>query len=512
MGNLATRITPLMIAPTSPEMDVEVLKVNKCSIDELSSHFGNISLCESNGLIKSSKIVDFSQITQPMENVCIKARFTSSRDLPKMSFMLLRSNHVTIQAIVKKKDLLNFVTKNLTKESIVLVQGNVVKAKEPVKSCSITEYEFIVSRVYNVGAVYETEDSLKYKDVAVPENEDENISPSLHKRLNYRVLDLRTPFNHAVFKSVSHISQMMRKYLLDNDFFEIYTPKIIGAASEGGSDVFKLKYFENDAYLAQSPQLYKQMALCADFNRIFTVGPVFRAENSNTHRHLCEFTGFDMEMTIKEHYHEVIYMIDGLFRAMFDGFFKDPKCQQHVKTMEEYLGRKIEFAYPPIGSPVKIFHYREALELLKGNGIELEPFDDINTTNEKLLGEIIFKKFGTNYYVIDKFPLANRAFYTMEDTDELGSGYSNSYDFFIRGEEVLSGAQRISDGKALTEAISKRGIDVNMLESYVSAISAGVETHGGGGIGLERVLMFMMDLRNIRRTSLFPRDPQRLSP
>ena len=92
---------------------------------------------------------------------------------------------------------------------------------------------------------------------------------------------------------------MMRKYLLDNDFFEIYTPKIIGAASEGGSDVFKLKYFENDAYLAQSPQLYKQMALCADFNRIFTVGPVFRAENSNTHRHLCEFTGFDMEMTIK---------------------------------------------------------------------------------------------------------------------------------------------------------------------------------------------------------------------
>ena len=129
-----------------------------------------------------------------------------------------------------------------------------------------------------------------------------------------------------------------------------------------------------------------------------------------------------------------------------------------------------------------------------------------------LSGEIIFKKFGTNYYVIDKFPLANRAFYTMEDTDELGSGYSNSYDFFIRGEEVLSGAQRISDGKALTEAISKRGIDVNMLESYVSAISAGVETHGGGGIGLERVLMFMMDLRNIRRTSLFPRDPQRLSP
>merc|ERR1719244_395927 len=115
----------------------------------------------------------------------------------------------------------------------------------------------------------------------------------------------------------------MRNYLVDQGFTEVFLPKIIRAASEGGSDVFKLKYFESDAFLAQSPQLYKQMTICADFDRVFTVGPVFRAENSNTHRHLCEFTGFDLEMTIKEHYSEVINMLDGMFRSMFDAFFKD---------------------------------------------------------------------------------------------------------------------------------------------------------------------------------------------
>jgi len=288
---------------------------------------------------------------------------------------------------------------------------------------------------------------------------------------------------------------------------EIYTPKIIGAASEGGSDVFKLKYFETDAYLGQSPQLYKQMAICADFNRIFTVGPVFRAENSNTHRHLCEFTGFDLEMTIQNHYHEVIEMIDGMFRAMFDAFFEH--CSEYVKEIEDYLGKKIEFLYP---KQTPIFHYRDAIAMLRGNGVELGEFDDINTENEKKLGGIIYEKYKTHYYIINKFPLANRAFYTMEDTDEPGSGYSNSYDFFIRGEEVLSGAQRISDGETLKNIIINKGLNVTDFQSYIDAISAGVETHGGGGIGLERVLQFMMNLGNIRRTSLFPRDPQRLTP
>ena len=131
------------------------------------------------------------------------------------------------------------------------------------------------------------------------ESGENSLAPALTKKLDHRVLDLRTPVNHAIFGTVSKLTNYMRAFLIQNGFMEIFTPKLIGAASEGGSEFFKLKYFGQDAYLAQSPQLFKQMAICADFDRVFTVGPVFRAENSNTHRHLTEYTGFDLEMTFK---------------------------------------------------------------------------------------------------------------------------------------------------------------------------------------------------------------------
>lgn len=276
--------------------------------------FGSISLKDASNALKTHELLEIKDMKTPMEGISFRARLDSVRALPKMAFLILRNeNHETIQACVfGKGELYDYVAKQLKKESIVIVHGDLVSTKSPVKSCTVKDFEISISRVYCVGEVYQPERSttdskpeeaqdelLTYADMIHPEDSPNTLAPGLKKRLDNRILDLRSPFNHAVFKCMSKVSNFMRQFLLENDFMEIYTPKIIAAASEGGSEFFTVDYFGRNAYLAQSPQLYKQMAICADFGRVFTVGPVFRAENSNTHRHLCEFTGFDLEMTFK---------------------------------------------------------------------------------------------------------------------------------------------------------------------------------------------------------------------
>ncbi|MEN2496014.1 MAG: hypothetical protein MHMPM18_000586 [Marteilia pararefringens] len=499
---------------------VDNLSLNvKQGINSLTAAFGNISLPTVNHIMNIDKVLEIKDLKTPQENINVRARLSSIRDMKKMSFVILRDeNHQTLQSIaLKSSGLLDFISKDLTPESIVIASGDLIKSQNPILSCTINDMELVLKRIYCASkyndpsprsTLAEQDDSgIKYQDLIAPEHVPNSLAPALLKRLNRRILDLRTPHNNAIFKSVSLISNYMRQYLLQNDFLEIYTPKLISSASEGGADVFKVKYYNRDAYLAQSPQLYKQMAICGDLRRVMTVAPVFRAENSNTHRHMSEFTGFDFEMTIVHHYHEVLHMVDGVLRSAFDNFFE--KHQNLIKLIESHFGPVPEFKYP---SPTRIFHYREAIQMLRESGIEIGDFDDINTTNEKLLGKIIKEKYDTDYYMIDKFPLKNRAFYTLEDTDEPGSGYSNSYDVFLRGEEIISGAQRMSNADDLREKIKEMNLCYEDLQDYVEGLDQGVCPHGGAGFGLERVVMFLLGLKNIRNVSMFPRDPSRLEP
>ena len=276
------------------------------------------------------------------------------------------------------------------------------------------------------------------------------------------------------------------------------------AASEGGASVFKLGYFKRDAFLAQSPQFAKQMALCADFDRVFEFTPVFRAENSFTHRHMTEFTGIDMEMTFLEHYHEVLETIGEMLIFLFD------QISSRFSRELEIVRRQFpveEFKYP---KKLLVLHYSEGIAMLREAGESLGDLDDINTTQEKLLGKLVKAKYHTDFYALDKFPLAIRPFYTMPDPHN--PLYSNSYDFYMRGEEILSGAQRIHDYDMLLQRANDHQIEIPTIQSYLDAFKYGVFPHAGGGIGLERVLMFYLGLGNIRRASLFPRDPKRLSP
>lgn len=287
-------------------------------------------------------------------------------------------------------------------------------------------------------------------------------------------------------------------------FCEIHTPKIINAASEGGANVFKVSYFKTFAYLAQSPQLYKQMAIAADFDKVFTVGGVFRAEDSNTHRHLTEFVGLDLEMAIKYHYHEVTDVIGNLFTSIFKGL--EENFKEEIETVrKQFPSEPFEFLEPALR-----LEYVEGVKLLNENGVKMGDDEDLTTANEKFLGKLVKEKYGTDFFILDKYPLAVRPFYTMPDPDS--KKFSNSYDMFIRGEEILSGAQRIHCPTLLAERAKHHGIHPSTIKDYIDSFKYGCPPHAGGGIGMERVVMLYLGLHNIRKTSMFPRDPKRLTP
>ncbi|KAH9937638.1 uncharacterized protein B0H18DRAFT_1100745 [Fomitopsis serialis] len=421
--------------------------------------------------------------------VFLRARVQTSRAQgSKMVFFNLRQRIDSIQALLTVSP--EKVSKQMAKwaaglamESIVLVEGTVKKTPEPIKSATVGDVEIHISQIHLESGL-ETVLPFSVEDATRPDTEIETTEDVQFKRvlldtrLNNRIVDLRTTTNQAVFKLQHAIGGLFREYLESKNFMEIHTPKLQGAATESGASVFKVSYFKGNAYLAQSPQLAKQMAIAADFERVYEIGPVFRAEDSNTHRHMTEFIGLDLEMAIDEHYHEVLELLDGLFLHMFRSLKQT--CAKEIDTVRrQFPADEFKWREGPEGT--LRLSFAEAVDILVADGVPRDTLDDINTENEKRLGRLVRAKYDTDYFIIDKFPMALRPFYTMPDPAD--PTLSNSYDFFMRGEEILSGRSAL-----------------------------GCPPHGGGGIGLERVLMLFLKLNNIRRASLFPRDPKRLEP
>ncbi|CAG8586599.1 1894_t:CDS:10 [Funneliformis caledonium] len=455
--------------------------------------------------IKRTRIVDINA-TRDGETVTFRARIHTSR-----------SNSVqqdaTIQGVlaVDEKNISKTFVKfaaSVPVESIVLVEGTISKPAEEIKSTSICDAELRIKKFYveceiNGRLPFSLEDASRSEEEF--KKDDVQFSRvTLETRLNHRVVDLRTQTNHAIFRIQSGVCQLFREYLLSKSFIEIHTPKLLGAASEGGANVFKVRYFKGDAYLSQSPQLHKQMCICSDFERVFEITPVFRAENANTHRHMTEFVGLDLEMAIDEHYHEVLDVLDELFVFIFNGL--KSRFSSEIETVKkQYPCADFEFHPKTLR-----LEYKDAVKLLRDNGTEIGDFEDLSTEKEKFLGKLVKEKYHTDFYMLDKFPLEVRPFYTMPDPTN--NKYSNSYDFFMRGQEILSGAQRIHDPVFLEERAKVHGVDLSTIQPYIDSFKRGAPPHAGGGIGLERVVMFFLNLDDIRRSSLFPRDPKRLEP
>uniref|UniRef100_A0A674CR92 Aspartate--tRNA ligase, cytoplasmic n=1 Tax=Salmo trutta TaxID=8032 RepID=A0A674CR92_SALTR len=433
--------------------------------------------------------------------IWVRARIHTSRAKGKQCFLVLRQQQFNVQALVAvgeraSKQMVKFAA-NINKESIVDVEAVVKKVEQTIESCSQQDVELHIERIFVISQA-EPRLPLQLEDCVRPEGEGDEV------RMRTRALGPRTTTSQAIFRLQSGVCQLFRDTLTNKGFVEIQTPKIISAASEGGANVFTVSYFKTSAYLAQSPQLYKQMCICADFDKVFCVGPVFRAEDSNTHRHLTEFVGLDIELAFNYHYHEVIESITDTMVQIFKGL-RD-KFQTEIQTVgKQYPSEPFKFLEPTLR-----LEYSEGVAMLREAGVEMGDEEDLSTPNEKLLGRLVKEKYDTDFYVLDKYPLAVRPFYTMPDPND--KKYSNSYDMFMRGEEILSGAQRIHDAQLLTERAMHHNIDLEKIKSYIDSFRYGAPPHGGGGIGLERVCMLYLGLHNVRQTSMFPRDPKRLTP
>ena len=479
---------------------------------------------ENNNNQHSSRLLEFTDnfldhvlANSVTKTVSVSGFCHSIRVNKSMIFIVLRRGTNTIQLIVFKKDNpLEYDTiKDLRNESTIDVVGEIVTAN--VKTCTVKTYEIKIKSVTVINSASELPFNLDdanetfHSDSAIETIDDTTVSTrskvGRQIRLDNRWLDLRTPINQHIFRLRSAFEMALRNELNNNNFVGISTPKIIPAISENSASVFEVDYFEKTVYLAQSPQLYKQMMINGGFDKVFEFGPVFRAENANTYRHLCEFTGFDLEFTINPNqtHIDIINEIWSILYGAYSAF-------EYVYVNSINYVLNVTKATPLIfpATPVLI-DFKQGCALLAEVGIEQDPLDDIGSVNEKLLGDIVKQKYNTDVYVLVGYPNNARPFYTMREDEN----YSRSFDFMMRGNEIASGAQRVHNSTLLKKAISDKGIKLDGtsgLEDYVKSFESGSVPHGGAGFGLERLIMLMLGLTNVRNTTLFPRDPKRTTP
>jgi len=454
------------------------------------------------------------------EEVSFRARIHTLRKMSaKMSFFVLRQEDTTIQGVLQVSEYVSkhmvYWAEHLPVESLMHIRGRVQepKAKEgEIKSTIIHDKEIYITEFHLVAPLTEnlpfTVEEAEVTEAQGKSTEDARQTVAQRARLQARILDLRTTTSHAIFQVQAAICRYFRSYLDSQGFMEIHTPKLQGGATESGASVFKVDYFGRNAFLAQSPQLAKQMSICADFPRVFEIGAVFRAENSNTHRHLTEFTGLDIEMAIDEHYWEVRNMIDRTLKSIFTNIYKNHK---HAIEMVKHQFPHDDLVWL---DETPIIPFKEAIQMLNDSGQRDDdgkplPYDeDLGTRDEIRLGELMKEKYKTDYYIIDKFPASARPFYTMPDPND--PTYTNSFDIFVRGQEITSGGQRVHDARLLMQQMEKAKVDPKTMGDYMNGFEWGAPPHGGAGIGLERILMLLLKLGDVRHASMYPRDPRSL--
>ncbi|KAL0939778.1 aspartyl-tRNA synthetase [Colletotrichum truncatum] len=420
--------------------------------------------------------------------VTFRARIHTQRNISKhLDFILFRDQTETIQGVLANvsPNMVKWVQR-LHPESIVQVSGTLKKPVEDIKSANHHDVEVDIYSIHLINPAQ----APPFSNYLPPD--------SMNYRLNNRVLDLRHPSNQALFRIRAMITRKFRETLDNSGFIEIQTPKLQPAATESGAEVFKLNYFGRRAFLAQSPQLAKQMAISADFGKVYEIGPVFRAENSNTHRHLTEYTGLDIEMKIHKHYHELIKVIDQVLKNIFTAVHSMPELKI---VRERWPSEDLVWL-----DETPIIPFPEGLQMLRDDDRDVAD-EDLSTPDEIRLGELVKEKYGTDYYILDKFPANARPFYTHKAEDPF---WTNSFDIFVRGQEICTGGQRINDPKELRKNMAEKGISEDEMSEYLEAFDLGAPPHGGAGLGLDRVVFLLLNLGDIRYGSLFYRDPKSL--
>lgn len=468
-------------------------------------------------LVPPSFLLEHLSADRIEQTISFNARLHHVRSVSaKLAFILLRQQVDTVQGVLQVRERAvseNFVrwAEHLNTECLVHVRGTVRKPPEHIKTCSIHNLEILIDSMHVLVQVEEPLAIDVYNMEQVEENEESHqmhLAASNRVRAANRLLFLRTPVMQSVFRIRSTICNVFRSTLDDQGFIEIQTPKLQPAATESGAEVFRVNYFGRNAFLAQSPQLAKQMAISSDFGRVYEIGPVFRAEDSNTHRHLTEYTGMDLEMAIHNDYHEAMNVIDEMLKAIFKGVYS-----RHRKEIDNV---KTKFPHEDLVwlEQTPRLTFKEGVQLLNSSGWTdddgrpVAENEDLGTRSEIRLGQLVKEKYGTDYFILDKFPTSARPFYTHLDPKD--DTVTNSFDIFLRGQEITTGGQRINNPQVLAERMKKAGVDPDGMEDYMQAFEWGAPPHAGCGIGLERVLFLLLNLGDVRNATLFPRDPKSL--
>jgi aspartyl-tRNA synthetase len=411
------------------------------------------------------------------------------RNLGGISFLQLRDRLGVIQVTTLKKRNQEVFDKvaSLTRESVVLVTGTVKESKE-----ARAGFEVLPEKLEVVSAA----------ETPLPLGVVDKVGADLDTRLNNRFMDLRKEEVRSIFRVKSRTLEGIRSYLTSEGFVEVSTPKIVAAGAEGGATLFPIKYFERSAYLAQSPQLYKQNLMATGLDRIFEIAPAYRAEASDTIRHIAEFMSLDVELAFIESSEDIMAVAEGIVTSSLE------HVKKAAKDDLERLGAKVEVP----ASPFPRVKYREAVEMVNAAGMKIPMGEDLGTEGEKALGEAMMKEKGCEFYFITEFPTALKrgTFYAKRyDQDPETTGY---FDLDYKGQEIVSGGQREHRYAVLTEQMRENNFNLDSFEFYLKAFRYGMPPHGGFGFGVERFVQKMLDLPNIREAVLYPRDRARLVP
>ncbi len=404
------------------------------------------------------------------------------RDLGGITFLVVRDREGLVQVTLFKKTIDKNVletVRNLSRESVVAVTGNIKKeAKAP------NGYELIPSKVEVLGKA----------DSPLPMDTTGKVDADLDTRLDVRFMDLRRPHTQAIFRIRHLILRSIREYLGREGFIEITTPKVVATATEGGTALFPITYFEREAFLNQSPQLFKQLMMSGGLDRVFEIGPIFRAEEHDTRKHLNEATSIDIEASFLDH-EDVMAILENLVKYVYSNVAENGA--NYLKT----LG--VELKIPE--TPFKRITYGEAIKIARDNGEQIEWGDDLSTESEHSIGKTI----GEHYFIVD-WPTKIKPFYAMpyENKPEI----CKAFDMMHPRMELSSGAQRVHSYELLRSRITEQGLNADGFDFYLKAFRYGMPPHSGWGLGAERLLMTMLGIENIREVVLFPRDRKRLSP
>lgn len=401
----------------------------------------------------------------------------------KIIFLILRDITGVVQNIIEASNPTAFeVAKNLSHESVVRIWGIVKEAAQAPGG-----FEIGVNRIEVLSAA----DPELPIPVVVKGGDEETEAPT---RLDYRWIDLRKPEKSQVFKVWTALEKGFRKYWNDNQYIQVYSPSFMSTPSETGAEVFEVKYFDKKAYLAQSPQFYKQMAMAAGFERVFTIGPVFRAEESFTTRHMTEFTGWDFEISYIDSHHDLMDQEEGMIVAGIESVKKEfPELNLEIPTR-----------------PFPRITMEKAKKILEGLGVPSPEEYDLSPEEERAISEHVKTGMNHDFVFITDYHKSKSAFYHRRIED--GGDFSRRADLLFRGIEITTLAQREHRIDILEKQALEKGMSLEALKDYLNFFRYGCPPHGGGGIGPGRLIMKILNLPNIREVTYLPRDVKRLTP